>query len=125
MAFNFFKGTNTNNTPAAGTNSAAITLGKATESLDRHIINLKKDGTADLTNHKARVCVIMDRSGSMDHLYSSGAVQEVLTRLLPLANRFDDNRRAVQEAPGAVHPLAERDAHHLIISFPIGETFRL
>lgn len=100
MAFNFFgKGSNSVNhqsvmnptTPAPGESRAKLTLTKATESLDRKLIDLKKDGKADLTNHKARVCVIMDRSGSMDHLYASGAVQEVLTRLLTLANKFDDN----------------------------------
>ena len=101
MAFNFFgkgKDNNANHqsvmnptTPATGEGSAKLTLTKATESLDRHIINLKKDGKADLTKHRARIALVLDRSISMDHLYASGAVQEVLTRLLPLANRFDDN----------------------------------
>lgn len=33
----------------------------------------------------------MDRSGSMTSLYQSGEIQNVLTRLLPLALKFDDN----------------------------------
>lgn len=76
----------------AATNSAAkVTLRKATDGLDHHIVRLKKERNIDLANHRARVFVVIDRSGSMTRLYRNGAVQDVLTRLLPLALRFDDN----------------------------------
>lgn len=71
--------------------SAKIKLSKAEDSLNRHIVRLKKEKNIDLSNHRARVFVVLDRSGSMGHLYRNGAVQDVLTRLLPLALRFDDN----------------------------------
>ena len=49
---------------------------------------LKKAGIEGL---KARVMVVMDASGSMSSLYSSGTVQETLERLIPVAARLDDN----------------------------------
>ncbi|AZI45236.1 hypothetical protein EHF33_20215 (plasmid) [Deinococcus psychrotolerans] len=49
---------------------------------------LKKAGIEGL---KARVMVVMDASGSMSSLYSSGTVQETLERLIPIASRLDDN----------------------------------
>lgn len=55
--------------------------------LDKAVVSLSKD----LSNHKARVAVVMDYSGSMSSLYSNGAVQRALTRLMPLALKFDDN----------------------------------
>lgn len=72
------------------TGSAKIKLTKASDGLERSIIRLKKSGV-DLGNHKARVFVVIDSSGSMTPLYNNGAVQDVLTRLLPLALKFDDN----------------------------------
>ena len=84
-----------NNSPAnlkpTTDSSAKIILRKAENGLDRHIVYLKKEKNVDLSNHRARVFVVIDRSGSMRNLYSSGAVQDVLTRLLPLALKFDDN----------------------------------
>lgn len=71
--------------------SAKVSLKKAEDGLNRSIVRLTKKIGIDLGTHKARVFVVMDRSGSMQHLYTSGAVQDVLTRLLPLALRFDDN----------------------------------
>lgn len=68
-----------------------IDLTKSKESLDRSIVRLTKKTGIDLGSHKARVFVVMDRSGSMTNLFYSGAVQNVLTRLLPLALKFDDN----------------------------------
>ncbi len=68
-----------------------VTLKKAQDGLERHIVRLKKEKGVDLSHHRARVFVVIDRSGSMSQLYRSGAVQEVLTRLLPLALKFDDN----------------------------------
>lgn len=71
--------------------SAGISLKKSVINLNKSIIDLTKKTGINLGNHKARVAVVMDYSGSMMKLYSSGAVQRVLTRLMPLALRFDDN----------------------------------
>ena len=68
-----------------------VTLEKATAGLDRHIVSLKKERGVDLSKHRARVVVVIDRSGSMSGLYNNGSVQTTLTRLLPLGLRFDDN----------------------------------
>lgn len=71
--------------------TAGISLKKSVINLNKSIIDLSKKTGIDLGDHKARVAVVMDYSGSMRSLYSSGAVQRVLTRLMPLALRFDDN----------------------------------
>lgn len=71
--------------------SAKVILSKAEDGLERHIVRLKKETNIDLSTHRARVFVVIDRSGSMGNLYRTGAVQDVLTRLLPLALKFDDN----------------------------------
>ncbi len=54
---------------------------KATLSLEKH----------NLTNTVARVGVVLDASGSMRSQYSTGKVQELINRLLPLAVHFDDD----------------------------------
>lgn len=90
-------GTPSNSTPinrgdvSSRNGRAPLSLKKSKESLDRKVISLKKDKGIDLNGHRARVFVVMDRSGSMHRLFYSGAVQETLTRLLPLALKFDDN----------------------------------
>lgn len=70
---------------------AKVILSKAEDGLERYIVRLKKEKNIDLSSCRARVFVVIDRSGSMGSLYRSGAVQDVLTRLLPLALKFDDN----------------------------------
>ena len=67
-----------------------VILSKAELGLEKHLVDLKKKNV-DLTAHRARVFVILDRSGSMRQLYNNGSVQDTLTRLLPLALKFDDN----------------------------------
>lgn len=60
-------------------------------------IELRKQIIKDVANNKqlgglrAQVVIVLDRSGSMDHLYESGFVQRVLERLVPVAMQFDDN----------------------------------
>ncbi|HLD81999.1 MAG TPA: VWA domain-containing protein [Patescibacteria group bacterium] len=44
-----------------------------------------------LDNHVARVALMLDISGSMDHLYSSGKVQRTVDQAVALGYRFDDN----------------------------------
>lgn len=73
------------------TTTAGISLKKSVINLNKSLIDLTKKTGVNLGNHKARVAVVMDYSGSMRRLYTTGAVQRVLTRLMPLALRFDDN----------------------------------
>lgn len=54
------------------------------------ILNLKK--SIGLENQKAQVVLALDYSGSMDELYRSGKVQELVERLLPIGMAFDDNQ---------------------------------
>lgn len=44
-----------------------------------------------LNGLKARVGIVIDRSGSMGSMYSSGMVQRVIEKVVPLAMEFDDN----------------------------------
>lgn len=71
--------------------TAGISLKKSVISLDKSLISLEKKSGFNFDGHRAKVAVVMDYSGSMSDLYRSGAVQDVLTRLMPLALRFDDN----------------------------------
>ncbi len=57
-------------------------LEKSKVSLDKHLVNLKKEKNVDLTNLICRVIVIMDRSGSMN-----GRFRNVLCRI-PLPDFF-------------------------------------
>ena len=70
---------------------AGISLKKNVINLDKCLINLSKSSGINLGNHRAKVAAVIDYSGSMSHLYSSGAVQRALNRLIPLGLRFDDN----------------------------------
>lgn len=70
---------------------AGISLKKSVISLDKSLINLEKKSGFSFDGHRAKVAVVMDYSGSMRPLYNNGAVQRLLTRLMPLALRFDDN----------------------------------
>lgn len=51
-------------------------------------INLDKH---QLTDHTARVALVLDISGSMEELYRSGKVDELVKRALPLGLQFDDD----------------------------------
>lgn len=69
----------------------AVSLEKSIISLEKTIINLEKKSGYSLKDHKAKVAVVLDYSGSMDSLYRRGDMQKVLMRLMPLALKFDDN----------------------------------
>lgn len=66
--------------------------------IDLHKINLRKEIVFNLSkqkgieNQKAQVVLCMDISGSMSRLYSSGYVQDVIERIVPVAMQFDDNQ---------------------------------
>ncbi len=74
-----------------GIGRSGINLEKSIISLDKTLVNLTKKSGINLEKHMAKVAVVMDYSGSMAKLYKRGAVQDVLTRLIPLALKFDDN----------------------------------
>lgn len=69
----------------------AVNLDKCSENLDKVLVNLSKEGRVNLSKHVARVAVVIDYSGSMSSSYDNGSIQRILTRLLPIAMRFDDN----------------------------------
>ncbi|KAI4445275.1 hypothetical protein C823_007782 [Eubacterium plexicaudatum ASF492] len=71
--------------------SVIINLSKSKDNLDKVLVNLSKEGKVNLSKHIAKVALAMDYSGSMDKLFCSGAIQRTITRLLPIALRFDDN----------------------------------
>lgn len=68
-----------------------IDMSKHAENLNTVLIDMSKSGKTNMTNHTARVALAMDYSGSMSDLFRDGSVQDVVTRLLPIALKFDDN----------------------------------
>ncbi len=52
-------------------------------------VSLEKQGLVD---HVAKVCLVLDISGSMHGLYQRGVVQRICERLLALACLFDDDK---------------------------------
>lgn len=54
----------------------------------KSLISLEKNNLLGL---KARVGLVLDRSGSMNSQYKHGDVQKIIDRVLPLAVNFDDN----------------------------------
>lgn len=82
----------TNNTSTnTDFNDAKLSLEKSVLSLDKTLISLEKKSGFSFNGHRAKVAVAMDYSGSMRNLYKSGEIQKVLTRLMPIALKFDDN----------------------------------
>ncbi|ATN93529.1 stress response protein [Pseudoalteromonas phage J2-1_QLiu-2017] len=49
---------------------------------------LEKKGMTDV---KAKVCLVVDGSYSMDHLYANGTVSQLVNRALVVGDRFDDD----------------------------------
>ncbi len=73
-----------------------LSLEKKVASASPKLINLAKKATISLEKHHlqetvARVCLVLDASGSMYAQYDKGKVQTVIERLLPLAIHFDDD----------------------------------
>lgn len=71
--------------------SNVIDMSKSKENLNKVLINMSKDSKINMSKHVARVALVMDYSGSMEPLYDNDSVQKVITRLLPIALKFDDN----------------------------------
>lgn len=62
------------------------------------LVNLAKKATISLEKRQlqhvtAKVALVLDATGSMNHQYTKGLVQEVIDRLLPLAVNFDDDQQ--------------------------------
>lgn len=68
-----------------------IDMSKSAANLNKVLIDMSKTSKIDMSKHTARVALAMDYSGSMSNLFRNGAVQDVVTRLLPIALKFDDN----------------------------------
>ena len=71
--------------------SNVIDMSKSKENLNKVLIDMSKSSKIDMSKHVARVALAMDYSGSMCDLFDNGSVQKVITRLLPIALKFDDN----------------------------------
>lgn len=69
----------------------SVDLSKHCENLDKVLVDLSKNVKVDLSKHTARVAWAIDYSGSMSRMYRSGEIQKLITRLLPIALKFDDN----------------------------------
>ena len=83
--------TTINSVTASASTSTVIDMSKSAENLNKVLINMSKTSKVDMSKHTARVALAMDYSGSMSNLFSNGSVQDVVTRLLPIALKFDDN----------------------------------
>lgn len=53
------------------------------------VLDLKKD--KGIEGVKAKVALVLDRSGSMNPLYKDGTVDQILERVLPIGLAFDDD----------------------------------
>jgi stress response protein SCP2 len=76
--------------------TAAVDLEKRVAQSAPQLVNLVKSATvslekAGLAQHRAKVCLVLDISGSMSALYRKGLVQQFAERILALGCRFDDD----------------------------------
>lgn len=78
------------NTPVVETHND-ININEAKENLNKVLVNLSKESKVDLTKHTARVALATDYSGSMSGVFDNGSLQRTVSRLLPIALKFDDN----------------------------------
>lgn len=83
--------TNVDKVKTVDTQPIVIDMSKHQENLNKVIIDMSKNSKIDMSKHTARVGTAWDYSGSMNSLYLCGEVQKAITRLLPIALRFDDN----------------------------------
>lgn len=96
--------------PAGAPASTSVNLEKRVEQAAPQLVSLVKSAgvslaKAGLQGHRARVCLVLDISGSMSTLYRKGLVQRFAERILALGCRFDDD--------GAIDVfLFGRNVHH-------------
>lgn len=80
--------------PAAA--PSTVSLEKRVERAAPQLVSLVKSAGVSLAKvglqqHRARVCLVLDISGSMGSLYRKGLVQRFAERILALGCRFDDD----------------------------------
>lgn len=73
-----------------------VSLEKRVERAAPQLVNLVKSAGVSLAKvglqqHRAKVCLVLDISGSMGSLYRKGLVQSFAERILALGCRFDDD----------------------------------
>ena len=81
---------------ASASEKSRISLEKRVEREAPHLVSLIKKVSvsldkAGLADHKARLALCLDISGSMSSLYRSGQISAFTDRILALAARFDDD----------------------------------
>lgn len=82
--------------PIPAPSPAKVSLEKRIEKEAPQLVSLVKQAKVSLEKtglgqHRARVCLCLDISGSMHSLYKQGAVQRFTERILALACHFDDD----------------------------------
>ncbi|OQX02290.1 MAG: hypothetical protein BWK73_43215 [Thiothrix lacustris] len=83
-------------TPTATANLARVSLEKRLEKEAPALLSLAKTSAISLAKvgletHRAKVCLCLDISGSMNRLYRDGLIQAFAERILALGCRFDDD----------------------------------
>lgn len=83
--------------PAASMNTTKPSLDKIMLQKAPKLVNLAKKASISLEKRQlsqltAKVALVLDATGSMNHQYEDGRVQEVVNRLLPIGVSFDDNQ---------------------------------
>ena len=116
--------------------AARISLDKRIASQAPHLVSLVKQAgvslqKAGLDQHRAKVALVLDISGSMSSLYSKGLVQQFADRILALGCKFDDDGEidvflfgAAVHQPAPMKPENARDyIKHVIKAHPLeGDT---
>ena len=82
--------------PSAAPSAAKISLDKRIAASSPHLVSLVKQAgvslqKAGLGEHRAKVALVLDISGSMSSLYTRGLVQQFADRILALGCKFDDD----------------------------------
>ena len=82
--------------PAPAAEAPRVHLEKRIEQAAPQLVNLVKSAGVSLAKvgldkHRAKVCLVLDISGSMGTLYRKGLVQRFAERILALGCRFDDD----------------------------------
>lgn len=70
-------------------------LGSSVVNLSKCVVDLSKKSGVDIGSTQAQVVFIIDKSGSMGNRYSSGVVQKIIDKIVPLGLTFDDDGNIV------------------------------
>ena len=82
--------------PAPASVKSGVDLEKRLQQQAPQLVSLVKSASVSLQkvglqSHRARVCLVLDISGSMGMLYKRGLVQQFAERILALGCKFDDD----------------------------------